>query len=86
MTQFYVFEAERFQRALLDMSLTTPASAVMLMHALGDPEPVVFHCAECGCSIWYQDCPTGGWWIHDAPGKDDRHDAKCGGYGSYDDD
>lgn len=52
--------------------------------ALGDPKPITFYCNLCGRSIFYQDCPTGGWWIHDFEFPND-HDAVCGGYGSDDD-
>lgn len=31
-------------------------------------------CATCKGGIWYQDCPTGGWWIHDQHPAD-NHDA-----------
>lgn len=31
-------------------------------------------CGQCGSGIHWQDCPTGGWWIHlDHP--EDNHDA-----------
>lgn len=31
-------------------------------------------CGECNGKIWWQDCPTGGWWIHDKH-PEDHHDA-----------
>jgi DNA-directed RNA polymerase subunit RPC12/RpoP len=31
-------------------------------------------CRRCEGRIFYQDCPTGGWWIHEAH-PDDDHDA-----------
>lgn len=81
-TQFYVIEQRKFDLALLGLP---PATALMLMHALYDPKPVVFRCNVCGRSIWYQDCPTGGWWVHDIHFDSDHHDVICGGYGHDDD-
>lgn len=82
-TQFYVFNRDEFDKAMLGLP---PATALMLMHALYDPKPVVFRCSSCGQVIMYQDCPTGGWWYHENHPQDKRHDAVCGGYGPYDDD
>lgn len=31
-------------------------------------------CGVCGGGTWYQDCPTGGWWVHDSHPAD-GHDA-----------
>lgn len=35
-------------------------------------------CTKCGGQIFYQDCPTGGWWIHEVHPAD-NHDAEFGG-------
>lgn len=32
-------------------------------------------CLTCNGGIWWQSCPTGGWWIHDDHPVDD-HDAE----------
>lgn len=32
-------------------------------------------CVTCGGACWWQDAPTGGWWIHDLH-PDDDHDAQ----------
>lgn len=33
----------------------------------------VVPCAVCDKPIWWQSCPTGGWWVH-AKHPDDHHD------------
>jgi hypothetical protein len=39
-----------------------------------DEGTVFSKCGECNRKIWWQDCPTGGWWIHDNH-PEDHHDA-----------
>jgi hypothetical protein len=34
-------------------------------------------CIECQTQCWWQDCPTGGWWIH-TNHPADNHDADPG--------
>lgn len=84
-TQFIIIPAHQYNNALLAMALQTPATAKMLHHALGNPTPSTFFCRTCGRAIWWQACPTGGWWIHDIHFPDD-HDAECGGIRDDDDD
>lgn len=33
-------------------------------------------CVHCGGSCFWQDCPTGGWWIHDSLVQQHNHDAE----------
>lgn len=40
------------------------------------PHKPMADCAVCGAAIRWQDCPTGGWWIHDVH-PSDGHDAKA---------
>ena len=37
--------------------------------------PQMSTCSICNDEIWYQECPTGGWWIH-TNHPDDDHDAE----------
>jgi len=36
---------------------------------------VSYLCDKCQTAIYWQDCPTGGWWIHEVHPKD-NHDAE----------
>jgi hypothetical protein len=50
----------------------------VITERLGEPEithaPPTSTCAVCGGGMWYQDCPTGGWWSHNQHPAD-HHDA-----------
>lgn len=48
--------------------------AYQLVAGAGDGEQDAT-CGTCGGGIWYQDCPAGGWWIHDQHPVD-GHDAE----------
>jgi hypothetical protein len=47
----------------------------IVREALGLPSEATARCVECGGIIHWQECPTGGWWIHENHPADD-HDGK----------
>lgn len=68
--------------------LQSSKSPLSLSEAIGRLENVgiklnsshVRTCTECATVIYYQDCPTGGWWYH-IKKPNDGHDARAfGGY------
>lgn len=82
-TQFLIVPWETYQAALREIASFAFHGSFIVARELGDPEPSTFRCSKCGRSIWWQDCPTGGWWVHDVHFPDD-HDAECGGIGTDD--
>lgn len=81
-SEFIVIPKKRFDNAMLALTGANEPFALLAWLALGEPKPMSFFCKLCGGTIWYQECPTGGWWEHDWTSG---HEAECGGYGTNDD-
>lgn len=48
---------------------------VQVAISVGGVSPKTSTCVYCSGEIWYQECPTGGWWIHNKH-PSDHHDAE----------